>query len=156
MQYANNGSLWSYLDQNINMLTWRMKLEFLKNIACNLKVIHCNGSMHCNLHGGNIVVHDHSPFVCDLRFSRSTNSRGSNPTIRGVLPFTAPEVFHDRKFTQKSDIYSFGIIICLVATGEPPFRDRQFNRGLICDMMDGLRPSMPDSVLLVLPSRFHQ
>ena len=32
----------------------------------------------------------------------------------------------------------------LMATGEPPYRDRQFDRGLICDIMGGLRPSIPD------------
>ena len=33
----------------------------------------------------------------------------------------------------------------LIATGEPPFRDRQFDRGLVCDILGGLRPPMPDS-----------
>ena len=33
----------------------------------------------------------------------------------------------------------------LIANGEPPFRDRQFDRDLVCDIMGGLRPSMPDS-----------
>src|SRR5437870_1193667 len=33
----------------------------------------------------------------------------------------------------------------LIATGEPPFRDRQFDRNLLYDIMGGLRPSMPDS-----------
>ena len=28
---------------------------------------------------------------------------------------------------------------------EPPFRDRQFDRDLVCDIMGGLRPRMPDS-----------
>src|SRR6185312_14486100 len=65
--------------------------------------------------------------------------------IRGVLPFIAPEVFHTCKFTQKSDVYSFGIIMYLIATGEPPFRDRQFDRDLVCNIMGGLRPLMPDS-----------
>ena len=77
--------------------------------------------------------------------SRSVNSRESDSTIRGVLPFIAPEVFHTRKFTQKSDVYSFGIIMYLMATGEPPFRDKQFNRDLVCDILGGLRPLMPDS-----------
>src|SRR5207237_8387841 len=31
------------------------------------------------------------------------------------------------------------------AIGEPTFRDREFDRGLVCDIMGGLRPSMPDS-----------
>src|SRR6185312_9613303 len=108
--------------------------------------IHDMGLVHCDLHGGNIVLDsDNEPLICDLGLSRSVNSCESNSTIQGVLSFTAPEVFHTRKFTRKSDIYSFGIIMYLIDTGEPPFRDRQFNRDLACDIMSGLRPSMPDS-----------
>ena len=33
----------------------------------------------------------------------------------------------------------------LIATGKPPFRDRLFDGSLICDIMAGLRPTMPDS-----------
>ena len=124
MQYANNGSLLSYLDQNINKLTWYRKLRQLKDIALYLHNIHDVGLVHCDLHGGNIVLHDNltevKPFICDFGISRSVNSHESNSTIRGVLPFIAPEVFHTCKFIQKSDIYSFGIIMYLMATGEPP------------------------------------
>src|SRR6185437_5647692 len=125
-----NGSLLSYLDQNINKLMWRDKLRHLLYIADYLRNIHNVGLIHCDLHGGNIVLHNKdefetedltNPFICDLGLSRSVNSHESNLTIRGVLPFIAPEVFHTCKFTQKSDIYSFGIIMYLMATGEPPF-----------------------------------
>src|SRR6185437_13447987 len=145
MQYANNGSLMSYLDQNINKLTWKMKLDHLYFIAVYLFFIHNLGVLHCDLHGGNIVLDNNEPLICDFGLSRSVNSRESNSTVQGVLPFIAPEVFHTCKFTQKSDVYSFGIIMYLIATGEPPFRDRQFDRDLVCSVMGGLRPSMPDS-----------
>ena len=139
----------SYLDQNINKLTWRDKLDCLKGIAFDLHVIHDTGSVHCDLHGGNIVMTNYnaydSPYICDLGLSQSVNSCQQNSTIRGVLPFIAPEVFHTRKFTQKTDVYSFGIVMHLMATGEPPFRDRQFDTSLVCDIMGGLRPLMPDS-----------
>ena len=143
----------SYLNQNINKLTWRDKLRRLTDIANYLDTIHYAGLVHCDLHGGNIVLHDYydyihnskiTSFICDLGLSRLVDSR-SNSTIRGVLPFIAPDVFHTRKFTRNSDIYSFGIIMHLMATGEPPFRDKQFDRSLACDIMDGLRPPMPDS-----------
>src|SRR6185312_12613663 len=101
-----------------------MKLAYLRDIARYLRNIHDAGLVHCDLHGGNIVSHNSRPFICDLGLSRSVNSRESNSAIRGVLPFIAPEVFHTCKFTQKSDAYSFGIIMYLIATGEPPFRDR--------------------------------
>ena len=119
------------------------------DIAYDLYNVHKVGLVHCDLHGGNIVLHDRGsetePLICDLGLSRSVNSRESDSTIRGILPFIAPEVFHTCKFTQKSDVYSFGIIMYLIATGEPPFRDRQFDRNLLYDIMGGLRPSMPDS-----------
>src|SRR5436189_6115781 len=129
-----------------------MKLKQLKDIAWHLNTIHKAGLMHCDLHDGNVVLYNDDRIcnsktqllICDLGLSRSVNSRESDSTIRGVLPFIAPEVFHTRKFTQKSDIYSFGIIVYLIATGEPPFGDRQFDGDLICDVMGGLRPSMPD------------
>src|SRR6185312_5688291 len=151
MQYANNGSLLSYLDQNINRLTWKDKSEHLLDIANYLEIIHQNGLVHSNLHGGNIVVHDDwrynaiTPLICDFGLSRSVNSRKSNANIQGDLSFIAPEVFSTRKFTRESDIYSFGIIMYLMATGEPPFRDRQFDASLIREIIGGLRPSMPDS-----------
>ena len=49
MQYANNGSLLSYLDQNINKLTWRKKFRYLSDIAHYLAIIHDVGLVHCNL-----------------------------------------------------------------------------------------------------------
>src|SRR5438128_4729578 len=79
MQYANNGSLLSYLDQNINKLTWRRKLECLRDIADYLNDIHRVGLVHCDLHGGNIVLHDGDDatksLICDLGLSQSVNSR---------------------------------------------------------------------------------
>src|SRR6185436_11239322 len=99
MQYADNGSLLSYLDQNINNLTWKDKLQHLMDITHYLQIVHSMGLVHCDLHGGNIVLSGITPFICDLGLSQSVNLHSSNSTIRGVLPFIAPEVFHTRKFT---------------------------------------------------------
>ena len=46
MQYADHGSLSSYLYQNINKLTWKMKLQYLKDIANNLLTIHTGQLIH--------------------------------------------------------------------------------------------------------------
>ena len=152
MQYANNGSLPSYLDKNINKMTWNMKLQYLKDIAHNLRVIHDKHLIHCDLHGGNIILNQYgwstpSPFVCDLGLSKSVNSsQSTTSTVQGVLPYIAPEVLHSHKFTQKSDIYSFGIIMYQIADGEPPFRNWLSDDNLLAmRICNGLRPEMPDS-----------
>ena len=56
MQYAEGGNLLTYLVQNINKLTWRMKAELVKFIAFNLEVIHSRGLIHCDLQGGNVLL----------------------------------------------------------------------------------------------------
>ena len=63
MQYANNGSLLSYLDQNINKLTWKDKLQHLKGIAYYLKNIHDVGLVHCDLHGRTIAMYNNIPLI---------------------------------------------------------------------------------------------
>ena len=95
MEYANNGNLLYYLDQNINQLTWMDKLQYLTSIVCDLRTVHSMGLVHCDLHGGNIVLYDNDmPLICDLGLSQSVNSHEPNSTIRGVLPFIAPSHHH--------------------------------------------------------------
>ena len=89
MQYANNDSLLSYLDQNINNLTWKDKLRHLCDIAWDLRIIHDAGLVHCDLHGGNIVMHDDEDeiesYICDLGLSQSVNLRQQNSTITTTI-----------------------------------------------------------------------
>jgi len=66
MQYANNGSLLSYLDQNINRLTWKDKLWCLRDIANYLEIIHIAGLVHCDLHGRNIIMHNDNDNASDI------------------------------------------------------------------------------------------
>jgi len=154
MQHADCGNLYSYLERNFNSLTWGTKVKILDDLAEHLSVIHSNELVHSNLHGGNIVfggseysyfANVNKPFLCDIGLAKSSSSSKVNPsTIQGVLPYIAPEVFHTFEFTQKSDIYSFGILMYQIASGEPPFRDRTFDRDLVGDIVGGLRPTMPD------------
>src|SRR5437879_4765362 len=74
MPYANDGNLSTYLAQNINKLTWNMKLQLLHSIANNLFYIHLASLIHCDLHGGNIVLHNLQPYIFDLALSKSVNS----------------------------------------------------------------------------------
>src|SRR6185369_2808035 len=86
--------------------------------------------------------------LCIPKTSPESNARN----IKGVLPYVAPEVFHTKKFAQESDIYAFGMLMYLIATGEPPFRDRLFDEHLARDICNGLRPKMPESV----PERYRR
>src|SRR5438128_10069460 len=151
MQYAKNGSLLTYLDQNINKLTWKRKLQYLDDIALHLSIIHEGQLVHCDLHGGNIVLtddkfdNDIQPVICDFGLSKSASSSPTTSSIQGVLPYIVPEVLYSRASLLKSRIFIL-IIMHQIANGESPFRDwSSDDKCLAIRICDGLRPEMPDS-----------
>ena len=75
-----------------------------------------------------------------LSKSATTKSTDNDNENYGIIPYIAPEVFQGQKYTEKSDIYSFGMIMWEVMTGRRPFWDRNHDTDLIIDIIDGLRP----------------
>ena len=55
LQFMENGSLRSYLNQNFNSITWYQKLNMMKHISVGISYIHRNQSIHKDLHLGNIL-----------------------------------------------------------------------------------------------------
>ncbi|CAI2178476.1 10664_t:CDS:2 [Funneliformis geosporum] len=77
--------------------------------------------------------------MCDLGLSKSATV-ADDSEIYGIIPYVAPEVLQGQKYTEKSDIYSFGMIMWEYMTGRRPFWDRAHDTELIIDICDGLRP----------------
>ena len=120
-----NGSLRQHLDNNFISLNWKHKLWSLHVIAYGLKDIHSKGLIHHDFHSGNILSDfNASTYITDLGLCQPANvnfSQNSNKEIYGVLPYVAPEVLKGKEYTQKSDIYGFGIIAYEICTGFPPY-----------------------------------
>ena len=55
LEYAENDNLRKYLKNNFFNLTWKEKLQFLRDIAYNLYIIHDEKYVHKDLHSGNIL-----------------------------------------------------------------------------------------------------
>ena len=125
LQYANNGNLHKYLSTNFRELTWQIKLKLLLNISEDLYNIHDAGYIHADLHSGNILQDRHiseemQSYISDLGLSRKYDENTSGD-INGVLPYVAPEVLSGKEFTEKADIYGFGVIMSEMLTRQRPF-----------------------------------
>jgi serine/threonine protein kinase len=144
LEYAENGNLRKYLENNFN-LTWNEKLQFLKNIAWNLHIIHSKKYVHKDLHSGNILQFNTtyaSSKITDLGLAQLiNNSKSSNASsVCGVLPYIAPEVLDGKPYTFASDVYSFGIIMVEISTGKPPYGSVPHDEKLALAVCNGLRP----------------
>ena len=59
--------------------------------------------------------------VGDLNVSRLARQDGLNYTQAGTPYYASPEVWKDKPYDFKSDVWSMGCILYEMATGKPPF-----------------------------------
>ena len=119
-RHANNGNLTDYISKRFKNLKWRDKIEILYRIISGLKIIHQEQFVHYDFHSGNILHSDRisqKVMIADLGLSGPADQETSSKNdIIGVLPYIASEVLNKKPYTQKSDIYSFGILMSETST----------------------------------------
>ncbi len=147
LAHSKDGNLRNYLQKNFSTLKWKEKLPILCEIAFDLKHIHGEKYIHKNFHCGNILqfyLGLYGTKITDLGISRSIlNTKNPNSTsvqLCGVLPYIAPEVLNGNPYTSASDIYSFGIIMIEMSTGNPPYASVSHDEKLALAICNGLRP----------------
>src|SRR5213080_3023604 len=113
-------------------------------ILANAKTISANNHDR-DLHSGNILYSDRiyqKVMIADLGLSGPVDqsSTSSKNNIYGVLSYVAPEVLNGKPYTIASDIYSFGVLMSVISTGQQPFHDIAHDRNLAFKICEGVRP----------------
>ena len=140
VQFAPDGNLRSYLLNNFNNILWEYKITKLFQIIHNLYRLHELRYCHKDFHSGNILQVSKTSFISDFGLTGPADEQKSDDKIYGVLPYIAPEVLNGELYTLASDIYSFGVIMAELSTGNLPFYNRMHDFELSLDVCNGLRP----------------
>ncbi|CAB4432999.1 unnamed protein product [Rhizophagus irregularis] len=122
MQYTKNGNLRNVLSNNF-------KINYLRMLTLDLKNLHEFGYFHRNFHSGNILNSGGASYISDFGLSGPSNKQKLDK-IYGVLPYIAPEVLNGEPYTLSSDIYSIGVIMAELSSGNPPFYKRNHDNSL--------------------------
>ncbi len=147
-KFQNGGNLRRLISENNAELTWTKVIDMLWRIANGLYHIHRQNYHHKDFHSGNILnsISDRiSSVISDFGTCRPANQSLSDKAVYGVIPFVAPEVLRGGKYTDKADVYGFGMIMWEILSGEPPFIDREYDQYLMRDIcLNQLRPPIPE------------
>src|SRR5437763_6970143 len=146
MRYANEVKITDVITNKFKNLKWKHKIRILYNIISGLNIIHQEKLVHHDFHSGNILHSNILPqkmMIADLGLSAPADQEPSS--IVGVLPYIAPEVLNGEPYTQKSDIYSFGILMSVISTGQQPFNDKAHGHDLMLKICEGLRPAFSNN-----------
>ncbi|RHZ89727.1 hypothetical protein Glove_11g30 [Diversispora epigaea] len=142
-----NNDLRCFLINDYRTLTWLQKYRIVYDISHSLILIHYQNVVHRDLHSGNILHNaNFTWYVSDLGLSGPVDKPLNNNSIYGNLPYIAPEVLCGQIYTTKSDIYSLGILMWEIVTGEIPFREHEYDKDLALAIVNGYRPKLHEEI----------
>ena len=116
LEYMEKGSLANVIEKEPE-LSYRVRLRMVNNIITGLRRIHEKGFIHRDLRPDNILVtSDYVAKIGDMGIAKYFDSSRKNQTIIGCCPFM-PREFYNGSYTQKLDIFTFGLTIYHLFTG---------------------------------------
>ncbi|XP_050234166.1 LRR receptor-like serine/threonine-protein kinase IOS1 [Mercurialis annua] len=125
-EYMANGNLEDYLiDSNRNSLSWETRLRIAVEAAQGLEYLH-NGCkpqiVHRDVKTTNILLNDtFQAKLADFGLSRVFLDGGTHisTVVAGTPGYLDPEYYVTNWLTEKSDVFSFGVVLLEIITGRP-------------------------------------
>ncbi|XP_057499743.1 serine/threonine-protein kinase CTR1-like isoform X1 [Actinidia eriantha] len=151
-EYLSRGSLYKLLHKPgaREMLDEKRKLNMAYDVAKGMNYLHnCNPPIvHRDLKSLNLLVDQkYTVKVCDFGLSRlKANTFLSSKTAAGTPEWMAPEVLRDEPSNEKSDIYSFGVILWELATLQPPWSNLNSAQVVAAVGFKSMRLVMPQDI----------
>uniref|UniRef100_A0A2P2M006 Uncharacterized protein LOC105121394 n=2 Tax=Rhizophora mucronata TaxID=61149 RepID=A0A2P2M006_RHIMU len=149
-EHMVNGSLRHVLLSKDRHLDRRKQLIIATDAAFGMEYLHSKNIVHFDLKCDNLLVNLKDPLrpICKVGdFGLSKIKRNTLVTggVRGTLPWMAPELLNgsSSKVSEKVDVFSFGIVLWEILTGEEPYANMHYGAIIGGIVSNTLRPHVP-------------
>lgn len=164
MEFASMGSLRSILKGAVSArsdrtpsdaggpLGWNDFFKISLGICHGLGHLHSEGIVHCDLKSLNVLVFgDMVPKIADFGLAKAIRSSASSGSVassgvRGTTNWMAPEMLSvGGRMSTKSDVYSLGVLIWEIFTGELPYAEIREQMQVVDAIKTGKTLQIPQS-----------
>jgi len=124
MEYIRGENLKSIIKKR-GRLTLVKALDIANQITAGVEVAHKNNIIHCDIKPHNILITENNKVkVTDFGIARavSTSTMTITDTVMGSAHYFSPEQAQGKEINTYSDIYSIGVVLYEMITGEVPFK----------------------------------
>jgi beta-lactam-binding protein with PASTA domain/tRNA A-37 threonylcarbamoyl transferase component Bud32 len=126
MEYVDGHTLRDVLHLD-GRLTQNRALEIMIDVSAALDYSHRAGIVHRDIKPGNVMItRDGSVKVMDFGIARaiaqSTATVTQTAAVMGTAQYLSPEQARGEKVDARSDLYSAGVVLYELLTGQPPFQ----------------------------------
>ncbi|XP_047327539.1 uncharacterized protein LOC124931186 [Impatiens glandulifera] len=149
-EFMINGSLKQFIHKKDRTIDRRKRLIIAMDAAFGMEYLHGKNIVHFDLKCENLLVNMRDPHrpVCkigDLGLSKVKQHTLVSGGVRGTLPWMAPELLSGKSnmVSDKIDVYSFGIVMWELLTGEEPYADMHCASLIAGIVNNTLRPTIP-------------
>lgn len=119
MEFVEGDNLLEVVDQ----LSFEAIYVIAAQIALALDYIHSHGIIHHDVKTSNIMLQDgdiNRVKLMDFGLARERNTQ-TEIMIRGTVEYMAPEMVKEVPIDQRVDLYSLGVVLYQISTGQLPF-----------------------------------
>ncbi|KAL0122803.1 hypothetical protein PUN28_007473 [Cardiocondyla obscurior] len=99
-------------------------VSWSKQIAAGMAYLHAHKIIHRDLKSPNVLIGQGEVVkISDFGTSRQWNEISTKMTFAGTVAWMAPEVIRNEPCSEKVDIWSYGVVLWELLSGEIPYKD---------------------------------
>ncbi|XP_011495720.1 PREDICTED: mitogen-activated protein kinase kinase kinase 13 [Ceratosolen solmsi marchali] len=123
MEFCPSGPLYDLLRAGESVPPPRLS-SWSKQIAAGMRYLHDHKIIHRDLKSPNVLIgREEVVKISDFGTSREWNEKSTRMTFAGTVAWMAPEIIRNEPCSEKVDIWSYGVVLWELLSGEIPYKD---------------------------------